>query len=418
MFEENKILELILRFARRLIPRPIFHFFQPIYHWSLSILGAVFYRFPSKSIKVIGVTGTKGKSTTVFMISKILDESGLPVAAIGSLGFKIKNKTWPNTLKMTMPGRLKMQKFLYEAKNAGCKYTVLEVTSEGLRQMRHIGVEFDCAVFTNLAHEHIESHGSFENYLKAKQKLFQNANNIQILNIEDPYVGEFKKFSSREKIFYGLKMGDITQETMKLNLKIKGEFNVFNALAALGVAKAYKLDMEKAKAVLESIDDIPGRMQFVLRHPFSVVVDYAHTPDSLELVYETLKPKHAEHKLICVLGAAGGGRDKWKRPVFGEIASHHCDEIILTNEDPYDENPEEILSEVRAGIPEKKFGDVKQIMDRHQAIRQALADAKTGDTVVITGKGSETSMALAGGKKIEWSEKRIVEEESAKLRRD
>src|SRR3989339_1989641 len=183
MFKENKILEKLLNFGRKIIPKRLFRVGQPVYHWGLAWTGALFYGFPSRSMKVIGVTGTKGKSTTVFLITKIL-EAAYPrkVAAIGSLGFKIKDKEWPNTLKMTMPGRFKLQKFLREAKNAGCKYVVLEVTSEGIKQKRHLGIKFDSAVLTNIHREHLENHGSFENYVKAKEQLFRKTNYTHILN--------------------------------------------------------------------------------------------------------------------------------------------------------------------------------------------------------------------------------------------
>src|SRR3989338_7220386 len=208
MFREG-LLDQILRSIKKLIPKSVFDFFAPVYHATLAYAGAVMYGFPSHSMRVIGVTGTKGKSTTVFLISKLLEGVGEPVAAIGSLGFKIKDKEWPNTLKMTMPGRFKLQKFLYQAKKAGCKYVVLEVTSEGIKQKRHLGVKFDCAVFTNLHKEHIESHGSFENYYKAKQELFKRVGNIHVLNADDPNIELFSKFPSRQTIFYGVKGGDI-----------------------------------------------------------------------------------------------------------------------------------------------------------------------------------------------------------------
>lgn len=392
---------------------------QPIYHWCLSILGAVIYRFPSRSMKVIAVTGTKGKSTTVFMVSKIFEEQGKPVAAIGSLGFKIKDHTWPNALKMTLPGRLKLQKFLYQAKKAGCEYVVLEATSEGIAQNRLAGVDIDCAVFTTLHREHLESHGSFENYLAAKQKLFLKTKNRHILNIDDPYFEKFANYSAKTKITFGERWGMITGENLrtkseKLDLKLLGDFNEYNALAALSVASAYNLDMDKAVASLNLIESVPGRMEVICSGKgFDVIVDYAHTPDSLEAVYKNLKPR--AHKLICVLGAAGGGRDKWKRPEFGKIAAKYCDEIILTNEDPYDENPEEILDQIERGIPTNNLptsdiGKLQKIMDRKEAIKQALTLANEGDLIVITGKGSETSIAVAGGRKIPWSDKEVVEE--------
>lgn len=417
MFKENDFLNKLLGLGRKIIPKRVFRLAQPVYHWCISMFGAVIYRFPSRSMKIIAVTGTKGKSTTVFMISKIFEEQGEPVAAVGSLGFKIKDCTWPNTLKMTLPGRLKLQKFLYRAKKAGCKYVVLEVTSEGIAQNRLAGVDIDCAVFTNLHREHLESHGSFENYLAAKQKLFEKTKNRQILNIDDPYFEKFANYPARNKITYGKQWGLISflrPPISNLRLQLLGDFNGYNALTALAVAHVYNLDMDKAVASLGSIRSISGRME-VIESPsgFRVVVDYAHTPDSLEAVYRNLKP--VARKLICVFGAAGGGRDKWKRPEFGKIAAQYCDEIILTNEDPFDEDPEEILAQIEKGIPASNLptsdvGRLQKIMDRKEAIRQTLTLANEGDLVVITGKGSETSMAVAGGKKIPWSDKAVVEE--------
>lgn len=471
MFKEG-ILDKTLRKIKKLIPKSVFNFFAPVYHAGLAWVGALLYGFPSRSMKIIGVTGTKGKSTTVYLISKILEIAELAtsdvrgtsdvkrrggVAAIGSLGFKIKDKEWPNTLKMTMPGRFKLQKFLAEAKKAGCKYVVLEVTSEGIKQKRHIGVNFDCAVFTNLHKEHIESHGSFEKYYQAKQELFKKTKNIHVINGDDPNIKLFGDFPAKRKIFYGLGSGDMRASNIKAGptgtsfkiygthffTKLTGQFNVSNCLAALSVGAMYGIDLPKMKPVLESIEFVPGRMEFIQREPFSVVVDYAHTPDSLEQVYQTLKelritnyalrikekennPQSAiRNRLICVLGAAGGGRDKWKRPEFGRIAAQYCDEIILTNEDPYNEIPEKIIEEIFSGIssslkfksPKSPVGlgpllglKVHKILDRKEAIRIALTSAKQGDTVVITGKGSETSMAVAGGKKIPWSDRDVVRE--------
>lgn len=424
MFKESKFLEAILGIARKIIPRPIFKFFQPIYHGGLSLLGAIFYGFPAKSLKIIGVTGTKGKSTTVLMVAKIFEEQGSPVAAIGSLGFKIKDKEWPNNLKMTMPGRFKLQKFLAQARTAGCQYVVMEVTSEGLAQNRLASIAIDCAIFTNLHREHLEAHGSFENYLRAKQKLFRKTTNRQILNIEDPYFEKFANFSARKKVTYGLKWGLMTlsglaQRDLFLDLKIIGDFNVYNALAALAVADSYGFDLVKAVTTLNAVQIIPGRMEVIESKVegigFKVIIDYAHTPDSLEAVYRNLKDlfltiNNQSSKMICVLGAAGGGRDKWKRPEFGKIAERYCDEIILTNEDPYDENPEEILEQISSGFSQTQNPKpkIKKIINREKAIKTAISLAKSGDVVVITGKGSENSIAIEKGKKIPWSDKEIV----------
>jgi len=452
MFKEG-LIDKTLHYIKKLIPKSVFNFFAPYYHAGLAHLGSIYYGNPSKHLKIIGVTGTKGKSTTVCLISKIFEGVGMPVAAIGSLGFKIKDKEWPNHLKMTMPGRFKLQKFFYEAKKAGCKYVVLEVTSEGIKQKRHLGINFDCAVFTNLHKEHLESHGSFENYYQAKQELFKRTSNIHVLNADDRNVELFSKFSSKRTIFYGIENGDMRAQNLELqsdkssfdvygtrfNINFGGKFNVLNCLAALSVAAMYGVDLPSTRAILAEIKNIPGRMEFIPafvktsavgstesafgqmksageQKEFKVVVDYAHTPDSLEAVYKTLKRPDlaarsgldAGGRLICVLGAAGGGRDKWKRPEFGRIACEYCDEIILTDEDPYDENPLSILREIEKGFSRLPKHEI--ILDRKEAIKTALTIAKQGDTVIITGKGSEISMAVADGKKIPWSDREIVRE--------
>jgi len=456
------------KFIKKIIPPP----FLSCYHFLLALLGAILYGFPSRRLKVIGITGTKGKSTVVELVGKILEEAGYKVASVSSIRFKIADKVWKNELKMTMPGRLKLQRFLRRAVLAGCQYAVIEVTSEGILQHRHRFIDFDVVVFTNLAPEHIERHGSFEKYREAKGKLFQACKNIHVLNLDDKNVNFFSKFPSREKIFYTLQSPSdhislllrssrlISWKIVKgkklvskmdgsfskiapfkkhfpsrfkvkdkvFNLNLLGWFNIYNALAAISIALSQGINLEICKRALEKIKEIPGRMEIVIEKPFRVIVDYAHTPQSLKEVYETLRnpkfqtpnskqisnSKFQKSKLICVLGAAGGGRDKWKRPKMGEIASRYCDKIILTNEDPYDEDPMKIIEEIAAGVK----GEPEKILDRREAIRRALCLAKqssTRATVIITGKGSEPWMCLAGGKKIPWDDRKIVKEEFKKL---
>ncbi|OGN27671.1 MAG: hypothetical protein A2941_01635 [Candidatus Yanofskybacteria bacterium RIFCSPLOWO2_01_FULL_49_17] len=414
-------LDKILYYIKRVIPRPVFEFFQPMYHRTLAYGGALRYGFPSHGMKVIGVTGTKGKSTTVFLITKILEGAGKKVAAIGSLGFKMGKKEWPNTLKMTMPGRFRLQKFLNEACRAGCEFVVLEVTSEGIKQMRHLGIKFDTAVFTNIHREHLETHGSFESYLKAKQELFRVCGKNHVINVEDPNAEEFLKFNADKKLTFGLKEGDVHPGSYKavsdhsefiilgeqVMLSLAGQFNIYNALAAIATTSVYDITLHQAAEALAAITAIPGRMEFIQREPFSIVVDYAHTPDSLRVVYEEIK-KHTTGRLIVVFGSCGGGRDKWKRPEFGKIADELADEIILTNEDPYEEDPMAIIEEIKVGIG--RTDKLQVILDRKEAISAAIKMAAPGDSVVITGKGSEISMAVAGNKKIPWSDKEIVKE--------
>ncbi len=419
MFKEG-ILDNALRLIRRFIPKSVFSFLAPFYHRILSYTGALRYGFPSRSLNVIGITGTKGKSTVVYMTSVILEGAGLSVAAIGSLGYKIKEKTWPNTLKMTMPGRWKIHKFLRQAVSAGCTHVVMEVPSEGLAQGRHLGVRFDCAVFTNLHPEHLEAHSSYEKYREAKGMLFSLTPRTHVINADDAASDYFASFPAQRTIFYGIEKGDMRASAIdaapdrasftvygtRFDLQLGGRFNIYNALAALAVGAMYGVDLPTAQPALESITEIPGRVQWIQKAPFGVVVDYAHTPDSLEAVYKTLKPENG--KRICVLGAAGGGRDKWKRKKFGALAEQYCDRIILTNEDPYDENPESIVEDVASGITGPGQKKVERIMDRRAAITGALTKAQENDIIIITGKGSETSMALADGKKIPWSDAQTV----------
>ncbi len=383
------------------------------YHFILAFLGTLFYRFPSQKIKVIGITGTNGKTTTSEMISKILTEAGYKIASLSSIKFKVGEKERQNNLKMTMPGRFKIQKFLREAVDSGCRYAVLEVTSEGIKQHRHRFINFDMAVFTNLAPEHIEAHGGFENYKKAKGKLFQAAKNIHIINIDDENAEYFLRFPARRKHTYGLEKGDINTKNTQFKLKLIGDFNIYNALAAICAGLSQGISLDSCKKALEKIEGIPGRMEEIISEPFKIFVDYAFTPNALEKVYQTLTTNYKlpANRLICVLGACGGGRDKWKRPVLGEIAAKYCDEIIVTNEDPYDENPMEIIEQVADGAG----GKAKKILDRREAIRESLKLAKAGDMIVITGKGCEPWICASKGKKVPWDDREIVKEEFKKL---
>jgi UDP-N-acetylmuramoyl-L-alanyl-D-glutamate--2,6-diaminopimelate ligase len=383
-------------------------FLLGFYYWLWAFASALFYRFPSRRLKVIGVTGTNGKSSVVFLTAKILEEAGFKTASLSSIEFKIGEKAWRNVLKMTMPGRFIIQKFLNQAVKEGCQYAVLEVTSEGIKQHRHRFIDFDVAIFTNLTPEHIESHGSFERYLQAKAEFFLATKGIHIINIDDENAEYFWRLPAEKKLGYSKK--DLLG-IQPFNLKLPGEFNLYNALAALYAGLSQGISLETCKKSLEKVESIPGRMETIIREPFSVIVDYAHTPDALEKVYKAI-----EGSLICVLGAAGGGRDKWKRPELGKIAARYCKTIILTNEDPYEEDQNQILSEIESGIPNSQFplSNLHKIMDRREAIRKAISLARAGEAVIITGKGCEPWM-MVGRKKIPWDDRKVAREEFKKL---
>ncbi|MFH1036721.1 MAG: UDP-N-acetylmuramoyl-L-alanyl-D-glutamate--2,6-diaminopimelate ligase [Patescibacteria group bacterium] len=381
------------------------------YHFGLAFLGVVIYRLPSRNLKIIGVTGTNGKSTTVEFMAKIFEDAGIKAASQSSIRFKIGEKEWPNTYKMTMPGRFFIQKFIRQAKDAGCKYIILEVTSEGIKQFRHKFINFDTAVFTNLSPEHIESHGGFENYRAAKGKLFEATKNSHIINIDDENTKYFLGFTAKKKYTYGLNQGDINTQNTHFGLKLSGNFNVYNALAAICVGISQGITKEICEKAVGKIETMPGRMEEIISSP-KVVVDYAFTPNALEKVYQTLKP--ANGKMICVLGACGGGRDKWKRPVLGKIAAEYCDKIILTNEDPYDENPSKIIEQVAEGTGGKE----EKVLDRREAIGHAIKSAEKNDVVIITGKGCEPWLCIQGGKKIPWDDREIAKEEFDKINKN
>lgn len=410
-------------FIRKFIPKGVIN----LYHLGFAFLSALIYGFPSRRIKVIGITGTNGKSTTLNIASKILESNGFKVAALTSIIFKIGEKEEENKLKMTMPGRFVINKFLSDAVKANCDYAFIETTSEGVAQNRHKFIDFKTAAITNLNPEHIESHGGFDNYKKAKGKFFNDVKGTHIINIDDKHSPYFLGFFANKIITYGInnKKADIRGENVfansngssfsvkgvNFNLKILCDFNIYNALAAIAIATSEGISIENCKKGIESVSQIAGRMEKVIGSPFEVFVDYAFVPEALEKVYQFVKPKNG--KLICVLGSCGGGRDKWKRPVLGGLADHYGNVVIVTNEDPYDEKPEDIIDQVSVGIKNKE--KLIKIYNRREAINKAISLAKAGDVIVITGKGCEPWICWEGGRKEAWDDRRIVREEFEKV---
>lgn len=408
------------------------------YHLSLAMLGNVIYRFPSKKLFVIAVTGTKGKSTTVELIRSILMEAGYSVATASTIRFSVGKESEPNLFKMTMPGRFFLQQFLRKALDRGCTHAVIEMTSEGARQFRHKGIELDALVFTNLQPEHIESHGSFEKYAAAKLSLATHLEESAkrpryiVANADDAYGKKFldidveirEPFSLRDAEPYNTDDSSVrfvwrpaahanaqskSMSEELFTVPLPGVFNLKNILAALTLAHAMGIPVPVIKRALEHQEPIAGRAERVPgKQPFIVVVDYAHTPDSLRALYETYK----ERRIIAVLGSTGGGRDAWKRPAMGKIAEEYCDVVILTNEDPYDEDPQKIVADIAKGFSKKR---PHVMLNRHAAIREALREARPDDAVLITGKGTDPYIMGPRGAKEPWSDKKVAEEELAKL---
>lgn len=419
-----------MNLIKSLIPKKIIDICRPTYHYSLAFLGAVIYRFPSRKIKIVAITGTKGKSTTTEIMNTILEEAGFKTALANTLRFKIGNQEKRNLFKMTMPGRFFLQKFLYQATRENCGFAVIEMTSEGARQFRHKFIDLDALIFTNLSPEHIESHGSYENYVKAKLRIAESLSKskkgkrILVINNDDKEAEKFKALKNTKKILYSLndatnlllqdQKSSFVWRDQRIETKLIGKFNIYNILGALSLAEALGVDSEKAKRAIEKIEKIRGRVEKIPANGFDVYVDYAHTPDSLEKFYQAFENR----KKICVLGNTGGGRDKWKRPEMGRIADRYCNQIILTNEDPYDENPRKIVEEMAVSVSKEKL---KIILDRREAINTALRDAKESArneadcVVLISGKGTDPFIMGPHGTKIPWDDAEVVIEEIKKL---
>lgn len=440
----------VLIFIKKIIPKKIFLFFQPAYHFGMGFLAGFSCGFPSKKMIVIGVTGTTGKTTVVYLIAKILKKNGVRVGYTSTALLSDGKKEWLNDKKMTMLGRFFTQKMLQRMVKNRCQVAIVETTSEGIRQFRHRFINYDIVAFTGIYPEHIESHGSFEKYKNEKLKLFKHLESSKnkkikfdklksvlktiIINGDDEYGKEFGNFRVSRKIIFTKKSTDILQkETEKLirykflkvnsigvkfvfddevvQLKLLGKFNATNATIAGCVSKVLNLSNKEIKKGLEDIKNIPGRLEKIEEgQKFTIIIDYAFEPIALEKLYKAIEIIHYK-KIIHVLGSAGGGRDIARRKPLGGIAGSGADIVIITNEDPYDDDPMEIIRDVSDGAKNagKVIGkNLFLIKDREKAIGKALKIAKENDIVLITGKGSEQAICLKGGKKQKWDDKEIT----------
>lgn len=420
---------------KRFLPKNLYNDLTPYFvHLPKAVLANFVFGFPSKKIKIIGVAGTKGKSTTAYLISQLLEALGQKTALISTTSVKIGEEEKLNPYKMTSVGAWDLQAFLKEAVLKGCDFAILETSSHALKQFRTWGVDFNLAVLTNMMPDHQEYHKSIEDYSLSHLKMISQKTRALVLNYDDPNLQPFRELVVR-KIGFGfdqqadllMKNFDISDSGSWLEVfwekhqarfvtKFLGKFNLYNLTAALATVYALGFDIKKLVGKTESLKPAPGRAEKIINNKgFEVLVDYAHSPDSFENLLSALRP-YVKGRLIAVTGACGE-RDASKRPEMGKILANYCDFCVITNDDPYGEDEEKIAKELIAGlIGSGKFKENQnwwKVLDRRQAIKRGFELAQKNDTVVIMGKGAEQWQVFKD-KKIPWDDRLVAREELEK----
>lgn len=432
----------IKNILRPLVPKAVFKFAQPYWHGTVALLSHWYFGQPSRKMTVIGITGTAGKSTTVNLLAWALNQSGYKTGFITTANSFDGEQEQVNKHGLSMPGGFLLQQQLHAMVKAGCQYAVIEATSEGLAQNRHLGIHFDAVLLTSLAPAHIEAHGSFENYRAAKGKLFyplsENGKQLIGVNLDTQDADYFLNFPAQKKFGVTLKDASpggtvqvfratkvVTEpqisfelEDVPFNLQLIGQFNVYNVMLAAACAHMLGVSLAECARSLQKFQTLAGRMEAIPNdRGVQIFVDYAPEPSGMENALTTLN-NLPHRRLIHVFGTTGGHRDKRKRFDFGKLSAQLSDLIIITNDDVYDSDPQQIVHDIQAGIAQaetKKVKEILTVLDRRQAISQALALAQPGDIVVFTGKGSEQFLVLPGNQRIPWDEPSVVKEELAKL---
>lgn len=395
---------------------------------ALSLLASKYYDFPARKLKLIGITGTKGKTTTAYMIRDILNASGKKTGMIGTI-----YNTYGNVCieaSRTSPESLDLQKLLKDMVDAQMEYVVMEVSSHSLVLDRVYGLHFAIGIFTNLSQEHLDFHGTMDNYLLAKSKLFEMCD-FALVNGDDIHTPRLKKMIKCKIATFGLDNAvNITASDVRINnnnvefkmyvnkmletivINIPGRFTVYNALAAIGTCSLLGAQMDAILLALSNIK-VPGRSEIIdVQKTFTVMVDYAHNPSSLEAILSSIK-KYVKGRIICVFGC-GGNRDKEKRPMMGEISGRLADFTVITTDNPRNEDPSIIMKEIEDGVKKTK-GLYKIIENRKDAIAFAMRIAWKNDLVLIAGKGHETYQELKNGKRIDFDERKVVKDIANKM---
>lgn len=423
---------------KKLTPR----FLLSLYHLAMAYLGAIRYGFPSKKMIVVGITGTKGKTSASYFVWNVLQHAGIKTGMLSTAAIKIGDKDIVNTMHMTMPGRFFIQKHLALMANAGCEVVIVETTSQGIAQYRHKGIVFDIAVFTNLSPEHIESHGSYEAYRAAKGKLFKAINHkaktwkgevlqpTAILNYDDKEYAYYSAIQTPRKISYGLDEKATVRATHilttphsvsfsvdqdRFDLSLPGTFMIPNALVAITVGDLLQVSRKKISEGIHTLSYIPGRMEEIKTNKrFRVFVDYAHEKLSMRALITNLKQMAQGNKVIVVFGSEGGGRDKSKRKDMADVVSELADYAVVSDTDPYDEDPELIVEEIGQYMAEhgwRRDENYFVISDRRSGIRKALTLAQSGDIVVCTAMGAQKTMIREKNIAYPWDDREVVREE-------
>ena len=418
----------LVRGVRKVLPSSTLKQVETAYRKGRVELVSARYGYPARGLSVIAVTGTNGKTTTANYLNEILKADGRKTAMFTTAVIEVNGERQLNELNATVATTARMQQFFRDAKKAGVDHVILEVTSHSLDQHKLDGVPIECAIMTNLTQDHLDYHGTMERYAEAKGKLFALHPRFIVLNRDDEWFDFFNHYEPNEqKMSYGAtdaadakitsvklyKRGSEAQVVIdhqtKLDLAtaLPGKFNVYNMTAAVSAAYLFHVSLEAITEGVANLEEVPGRFERVVDDkPYEVIVDYAHTPDALEQLLEATKAI-TKNRVILVFGATGD-RDKGKRPIMGGIAARLADRIILTDEESYNEDPEQIRLMVMEGIV-AAHGDAKteEVPDRAQAIEKALSIARTGDTILVTGMGHE-KFRIINGERLPWNDADVI----------
>jgi UDP-N-acetylmuramoyl-L-alanyl-D-glutamate--2,6-diaminopimelate ligase len=438
------IIKKIVNTLRKILPSWVFQ----LQHYLEARLAQILFRNPSKKMIIVGIVGSKGKTTTANILWGILNSQQSKAGLIGTADIKVGDETIKNYWHKTMPGRWYTQQLLGKMQKAGCKYAILEVPSEAQQNWRHVGINFDLIIFTNVTNEILAVHkNSLELLHKHNKRLLSKLNKLRrkkvggeripktiLANKDSEFFNSYSKFKADQKLSYSIQSdgadftpkeikSSLTSNSFKLlgqefKLQIPGKINVSNAVAAIATAKTLGLSLGEIKENLDKYTGVPGRMNLINQgQPFTVLIDYAHEESGLEHLLswaKESKPKNA--KIISLICGQGGGRDVKKRPIMGEMAARESDYVVVSNDDVYDDDPQQIIQDIIDGAKRirPKLNGIFNIEDRREGISKALSLARKDDLVLITGKGVDTSMIIAGVK-IPWNEHQVVKEELTKL---